>query len=144
MKKFILIALLSFFAGQIVSAQDTVTHDVRQLPQISQNFITEHFSDEKISYIKIDKELLTTDYEVTFVSGKEVEFDKNGTWREVDCKKAAVPAAIIPEKILQYVNQNYANSSIVKIGKEYRHYEVELANDLDLEFDLEGNFLRID
>lgn len=144
MKKIVFIALLSFFSFQILSAQETVTQDTKKLPQKAQDFITQHFSDEKISYIKIDEELLNIDYDVIFVSGKELEFAKDGEWKEVDCKNSAVPSAIIPANMLQYVNQNFNGQYITKIEKKYNHYEVELSNNLELEFGKSGNFLRVD
>ncbi|MDR2010786.1 MAG: PepSY-like domain-containing protein [Bacteroidales bacterium] len=144
MKKIVFIALLSFLSVQILPAQEVVTQDIKKLPQKAQDFIAKHFSGEKISYIKIDEELLKTDYDVTFVSGKELEFTKDGEWKEVDCKNSAVPSEIIPANILTYVKQNFSNLDITKIEKKSKSYEVELSNNLDLEFDKNGNFLRID
>ena len=144
MKKFVFVALLSLFAVQVLPAQESVTQDIKRLPQNAQNFIAKHFADEKISYIKIDEELLKTDYDVIFVSGKEIEFTKDGEWKEVDCKHSAIPSAIIPVNIQTYVSQNFNGILITKIEKKSNHYEVELSNNLDLDFDRNGNFLRID
>ncbi len=38
------------------------------------------------------------------------EFDKNGNWDKVDCHHAAVPAAIIPASIANYVKANFPDS----------------------------------
>lgn len=144
MKKIVFMALIGLLAAGPLQAQDIVTQDIKQLPPKSQKLITDYFSAEKISYIKIDEEWLSKDYEVTFVSGNEIEFSKNGDWHEINCKRSAVPEALVPGNILAYVKKNFSGTSIAKIEKKSNHYEVELSNDLDMEFDLSGNFLRLD
>lgn len=144
MKKSALIILGVLFTFQLVSAKDTIVKEAAKLPLPAQSFLKEHFSEETISYITIDEELLSTEYDVIFISGVEVEFSKNGNWKEVDCKKNAVPKAIIPQKISQYVNENFGETFITKIEKNRREYEIKLSNKIELDFDLDGNFKRID
>jgi hypothetical protein len=55
-----------------------------------------------------------------------------------------VPAKIVPAKISKYVHKNYPNVLIKEIQKERRKYEVSLSNGLDLDFNLNGKFLKID
>ena len=83
-------------------------------------------------------------YDVVFTNGYKVEFDKKGNWQEVDCNVDAVPTAIIPAAIRTYIQQNYANSLIVQIDKDRHGYSIELNNGLDLDFDSDGKFRRID
>ena len=83
-------------------------------------------------------------YEVIFASSSKVEFFKDGTWKEVDCKYSAVPEAVIPEAILRYVKTNYPGHKVVKIEKEDRGYEAKLANGMKLEFDKKFNLVDID
>ena len=76
--------------------------------------------------------------------GVKLEFKSSGEWREVDCEPDAVPVLIIPEKILQFVNNKYPDSYVVSIERKLTRYLVDLNNDLELVFDDEGNFKRID
>ncbi|WP_369695841.1 PepSY-like domain-containing protein [uncultured Duncaniella sp.] len=46
--------------------------------------------------------------------------------------------------IATYVKQNHKGSRIIGIEKKRNGYEIELSNDLDLEFDKQGNFIRFD
>ena len=39
---------------------------------------------------------------------------------------------------------HFAGATVVKIDKEYYGYDVELSNDLDLKFNAQGQFMRID
>ena len=56
----------------------------------------------------------------------------------------AVPADLIPASIAEYVKTHFPGTQIVKIDKERRGYEVELSNDLDLQFNKNGKFIGID
>ena len=56
----------------------------------------------------------------------------------------AVPAAIIPEAIRQYVSTNFAGTIITKIDKERYGYDIELSNDIDLKFNDQGALIGMD
>lgn len=144
MKKTILFVLVSLFTIQLATARDVVTKDVEKLPQQAKAFIAKFYPEEKVSYIKIDEEIIETTYDVVFVSGVELEFNKDGVWKEIDGKYMAIPAGIIPQKISDYVQRTFPESSVNKVEKKKYRYEVELSNRLDLEFDKDGNFIRID
>ena len=143
MKKAAFLIVGGLMALQKVSATDVVTRDMARLPQAARELIDTHFASEKVSYVKIDEEILTTTYEVVFVSGSEIEFVENGVWKEIDCHHSAVPMSVVPEKIAAYVQQNFPGVVINKIEKD-KHYELELSNHLDLYFDRHYNFVGID
>ena len=144
MKKFILIMTSLFFAVPFISAKDVFTKDVERLPAPAKEFISKYFPGEKISYIEIDKEIISTTYEVTFVNGIDLEFNKDGEWKEVDTKTVPVPAEIIPEKIKEFVKQNFEKEFITQIEKQRFRYEVKLSNKLELEFNKKGELVKID
>lgn len=52
--------------------------------------------------------------------------------------------AFILQSIRDYAAKNFSAHQIRKIEKNSRKYEVKLTNGVELEFDLNGNFLRID
>lgn len=145
MKKFVLgllftaVALISpsAFAGDVIIKK-------HELPQISQNFIDKHFGDKQISYVMMDKGLITNDYKIKFVDNVEIEFDHQGEWEEVDGNKTAIATDFIEPKILQYVAQNFGGAYITKIEKSYNSFEVKLSNSLELIFSKAGEFKKID
>lgn len=114
------------------------------LPVTAQTFLKTHFAGQEPSYIIKDKETFSTDYKVQFANNIEVEFDAKGNWEEVDGNHASIPAAIVPKTIASYVKTNFANTTVTKISKDYKGYEVNISNGLELEFNSKGNFLRID
>jgi len=109
MKKILSILVLAIVAVQFAFAGDVITKDAKELPLNARNFINQYFSKPQISYIKIDSEFLSKKYEVTLTDRTEIDFDKKGNWTEVDCKKGAVPAALIPVSIKDYVKKNFPN-----------------------------------
>ena len=145
MKKLLILAAAVFALGtSTVSADNDRPISVSELPEKAQQFIRQHFPNEKVSFDKMERELFDTTYEVIFTSSSKVEFLKNGDWKEVDCKYSTVPAAIIPQQIAQYVSQYYPDTSVVQIDRDKRDYEVKLTNGLELTFDLKFNLIDID
>ena len=65
----------------MVSCDDKVV-TIDQLPTPAQSYLTENYPDQKV--IKKDIEGLSTRYEVTLESGMKVEFDGDGSLRDVD------------------------------------------------------------
>ncbi len=57
---------------------------------------------------------------------------------------SAVPAAIVPAAIKQYVNATFPGMVITKIEKERYGYDIELSNDLELKFNHQGALLSMD
>lgn len=145
MKKLLILAAAVFALGtSTVSADNDRPISVSELPEKAQQFIRQHFPNEKVSFAKMECELFDTTYEVIFTSSSKVEFLRNGDWKEVDCKYSTVPAAIIPQQIAQYVSQYYPDTSVVQIDRDKRDYEVKLTNGLELTFDLKFNLIDID
>ena len=142
MKKILalLVCLLTISTG--VRADDDRPGRFDQLPAKAQAYVKKYFPQEKVALAKMEKDFFDKKYEVIFASSK-VEFFKDGTWKEVDCKYSAVPEAVIPEAILRYVKATYPDHKVVKIEKEDRGYEAKLANGMKLEFDNKFNLIDI-
>lgn len=146
MKSLAIKALMSafLFIGISSNAQESVITK-NELPQTAQKFISDNFSKSSIDYVKMDKEILSTDYKVKFTDGSEVEFDSKGEWMEVDGNKTNIPTGFIQKSILTYVKAKFPNAQIEKIEKgRFGKQEVKLSNGLELEFNSKGEFKRID
>ncbi|MDE5622397.1 MAG: PepSY-like domain-containing protein [Alistipes sp.] len=73
-----------------------------------------------------------------------MEFDRNGEWKEVEVRTGSIPAAIIPQQIRQYLDQNYPDTPVRQIDRDRRGYEVKLVNGLELEFNNNFALIKID
>ncbi|KAA9354915.1 MULTISPECIES: PepSY-like domain-containing protein [Larkinella] len=118
------------------------------LPQNAQNFIRTHFPQETILQVVKERDGLTTGFDVILSNGFDLDFTKSGECTQVDGKDQAIPDAVInPEKIRTYVQTNFSQQTIVSWEKNENdrdRYSIELSNGLDLNFDKNGDFLRVD
>ena len=144
MKKILalLVCLLTISTG--VRADDARPVRFAQLPAKAQAYVKKYFPQEKVALAKMEKDFFDKKYEVIFANSSKVEFFKDGTWKEVDCKYSTVPEAVIPEAILRYVKATYPDQKVYYIEKEDRGYEAKLANGMKLEFDNKFNLIDID
>ena len=143
MKK-LLFLLLSVFTLQVAQADNDKPITVDQLPEKAQQFIRQHFANEKVSLAKSERDFLEVTYEVIFTSGMKVEFTNDGQWKDVDCRYASVPKGIVPAQIAQKAQELYPETTIRQIDRDSRDYEVKLSNGLELTFDLKFNLIDID
>ncbi len=114
-----------------------------KLPVTSQSFIESHFPGVEAVLVEKDDD----GYDVRLSNGVEIDFNLNGEWDEVDGKNQELPEGIrslIPASIVEYVTTNYPDQAIVEINKEPYGYEVGLSNAVELEFNADGEFIRVD
>ena len=138
MKKIIILALGMISLNLFASCDKFITY--HELPQKAQAFIAEHFNGIDVLSVKYDD----GEYEVVLANGNEIDFDRAGEWKDVDCHTMPVPAGIVPQAIATYVHEKFPDNFIVQIEKDMNRYKVDLNNDLDLVFDKNGNFLHVD
>ena len=136
---FILLAFVMTMSMPVMSDNDRViTFD--QLPAPAQAMLKQHFGDKVPLVITADR----SDFNVMYQSGEKVEFDKKGNWREIECKRSSVPEALVPEQIKAAVKKSFPGTTIQKIDRDRRGYDVELDNGLDLEFNKKFQMVEID
>lgn len=144
MKRFLIVTVIVLFGlsscwadgkKEVVTAQD--------IPAAGQQTLATCFAASKVSVALKETELFEVEYEVRFEDGSEIVFDSDGLWKKVDCRKSAVPEQLIPAEILKKVQASFPGIAIVEIEKDGLGYDVELGNDLDLNFDKKFR-MRID
>ena len=141
MKKYLFLVIAVVFSFTSGYAFDKYSIDRNDLPEAAQTFLTEFFPKAKVGMVKTDKHLLKkTDYDVKLVNGTKIEFNNSGKWTSVDCKTREVPEGIVPKTIRTYVKKNFPDVKIVKIEKTSTKYEVGLSDDVELTFNLLGQF----
>lgn len=140
MKKIIIIAVM--FLGFTISANAQKKIEVTELPKPAQDFLKKHFSNREIDVVKKDAEHGEKGYEVKLKNGTEIEFWKDGSYREVDGGKKPIPTAFIPAPVKDYVSKNHPNEKITHIDYGHKDLDVDLTNNIDLEFTKEGKILK--
>ncbi len=148
MKKIGLLLLAFCLSGIIPAIARDRKIPVSELPENATRFITDNFGSIRIVYVEKER----NKYEVKLSNGMEVDFFDDGTWKNVEGKGSIVPEAIVktlPADINSYINTNFESPRIIGLKKKVYGYEVELIDpstgeDIELQFDQSGKFLKMD
>lgn len=145
MKLHRIIAVCLLAVGLGACSSEAVSHDASQIPEKARQTISQNFT-SAISVVKTEKDMGRIDeYEVVLTDGTEIEFEANGDWKNINTpNNIAIPSGLIPTAIAGYVAEKHAGALIVGIEKEKKGYDVELSNGVDIQFDLQGNFVKYD
>ena len=138
MKKYLLIAMFAMSFNAKADHDQVITFN--QLPAASQAFHKQHFANKVPLIVTMDWD----DYTVRYESGEKVEFDKQGNWKEIDCRVSSVPRELIPEQIKNHIKSTFPGTTILKIDRNRRGYEVKLNNGLEIEYSPTFQVIDID
>ena len=143
-----LFAIIASVATLFAASQPTTMEDraisFNELPAKAQSFINTYFANEEISHIILDRDVISVDYNVALFSGTKLEFDSKGEWKEVDTRNGAVPEALIPNAIAEYVKSKYPNRKITEISRNHTYTEVTLNGGLELTFNKSYKLVDVD
>ena len=115
--------------GLVAKADNDRVITYEQLPQPAKDMIKAHFASKVPMIITADFD----DFEVFFESGEKIEFDIQGSWKEISCKRTFVPDALIPDMVKAGVKKSFPEAAIIKIERDRRGYEVRLNNGFEVE-----------
>ena len=133
MKK--IFTLLFLFSASLMA--DDIYIMPEQLPQNALQFIQKYFPNVNILYAEMDKK----GYEVQLSNGVEIEFLRNGEFKEIEGNYVALPFEILPQSVANTVGKTYPNTVITKIKRKWNFYEVKLNNMMELYIDANGQLL---
>lgn len=114
-----------------------------ELPSEIKNYVSTHFPNNPIIQSILDKDGFTKSYDIFLEGNFNLEFNKKKEIIQID-GVSQLPDSVIPEKIREYVIANYTKNFITDWELETKHQQVELNNTIELEFDMNGNFIRVD
>ena len=118
--------------------------EFKELPDAAKQFINKHFSKDKVTTIILDDDIITKEYKVVFESGAKIEFDGSGKWEDIECRYDAVPRALVPDKIADYVKKHYPTSKITELNRDHGEWEIKLTGGLELTFNKAFKLIDID
>ena len=140
MKKylFLMVALLTMSFNAKADHNQVITYN--QLPEAAQTLLKQYFAGKVPLIVTMDWD----DYNIVYESGEKVEFDKQGNWKEIDCKVSRVPSELIPEQIKSHIKATFPGATILKLDRNRRGYEVKLNNGLEVEYNPSFQVVDID
>jgi len=128
---------------------DGVHIDPNSLPQSILDYIATHYPNAIIT----EAERYPNKYEVELSNGLKLEFTLDGSFIEISGgsrddnddneEEGDIDPDDLPQVILDYIATHYPNTTIVEAERDSDKYEVELSNDLELEFTLDGRLIKI-
>lgn len=145
MNKIFSLILALFLATSFGYAQDRIIHQ-SELPNEIQHYLSIHFPNSKVLKVEEDKGYFSTSYEVKLQNNIELEF-KGTKIKDIDADRGTkLPDSVIPERIRRYVFENYPNSFVTdwELDDDDNRQQVGLNNGLELEFDKQGRFIKLD
>ena len=123
--------------------EDLPEVDVSKMPAAIVSFINDHFPNTKvIKFVKVTK-LNSISYDVKLSGLVDLEFNSKMGITEIE-SKTELPASVIPSKISDYVATNYPDNFIIEWELEDDHQEVKLDSGIELEFTMDGVFIKVD
>lgn len=144
MKAKAIITALFLMVGLAAQADNDRPIQFDQLPKPAQQLINESFPNDRMSYAKMERDMLDVSYEVILVSGAKLEFGRKGEWKEISTRNAAIDPKLIPAPILEYVKLHHPDNIIVKIERDRYTYEIKLNGGMQLKFNHSFRFVGWD
>ncbi|MDE7108631.1 MAG: PepSY-like domain-containing protein [Muribaculaceae bacterium] len=137
----VLIVLVGMGLSSCSDDDDEKTITETELPGVAKNFIRQYFPDATIRSAQKGN----NEYEVKLSDGTDIDFDKEGNWKDVDAAPGqTIPSGFYPEAIDNYIAANMNGTGINEISKEGAGYDVQLLTGVELLFGLDGSFIGYD
>lgn len=108
-----------------------------------QSFVETHFPTHSIVKIEMEDDDDRIYYDVYLTDGVELEFNLQCSIIDIETING-VPYSALSTRIVEYVEANYPDNVILEWELYLNYQKVYLNNDLEIIFDLDGNFIRID
>ena len=114
-----------------------------EIPNEITTYVTTHFPTNNIIRVTEDKDGTRKSYDVVLSGNIKLEFNRQREITDID-SSSRLPDSVIPQAIRDYASENYPDNFITDWELEDNHQQVGLNNDVDLEFTMDGEFMRVD
>ncbi|MBP8754743.1 MAG: PepSY-like domain-containing protein [Chitinophagales bacterium] len=140
-KRVLFMTLVVFIFTALGCEKEGIINE-NKLPTDIKMYLETHFPSCSTIRIIKDEENKELTYDITLDCGINIEFNGNNEVIDID-GISQLPNSVIPSNILDYTLIEYPNDFIIGWELEGINQQIELNTTLVLEFDSNGNFLRI-
>ncbi|MBZ7950288.1 PepSY-like domain-containing protein [Campylobacter sp. LH-2024] len=133
MKLFFLIFICIFFTH--LNADIIISPD--NLPDNIKTFIKKNFN-ASIGIVQKDR----NSYEVYLSNGLELEFESDGTWKEIESKLDPFDFNFLPYNIIDIIKNKFPNIKAREIERKINYYKIKLSNGIKIYIDFNGTILH--
>lgn len=139
---YLFVALL--FVG-LSSCEDDRVIPESKLPTAAATFISTFYPNEPIIQIvqDFDESRLSREYYVTLQNLTRLEFNRRGEITEID-GRTAIPSGAIDSQLIEKATSLFPEAVAIGWELESDGQDLHLSNRVTLEFNRQGEFLRID
>lgn len=132
-------ALFSTFTLTSCEKEKVLANDA--IPSEIKSYTSLHFPENEIVRVTRVYDDLRREYEVYLTASFYLEFNNR---KEVICIEGVspIPSTVLSIPVSNYLEDHYSGLTPMQWKLEDNHQEVKLSNDLIIEFDKSGNFLR--
>lgn len=137
--------ILSLFGLSLSSCEDDRVVPASELPASATAFIERHYPNELVLQIiqDFDESRLSREYYVTLKNLTRLEFNHRGEITEID-GKTPIPTGAIASSLIDKATELFPSAQSIGWELERNSQDLQLSNQVTLEFTREGQFLRID
>ncbi len=140
MKRLFLLALVPFL---LISCEKEEILPLTDIPSEISNYVSTHFPENPIIQAIKDTDGFELTYDITLEGGLFLKFNRKKEVIDIE-GLTKLPDSVIPAKLLEYATTNYPDNYIIGWELDDRNQQIKLENGLELEFNMNGDFLRID
>lgn len=113
----------------------------KSMPSTINDYMEEYFPDDKYTVNEKKNDVGEVSYVVNIEEGYILTFDVDGDVYIIDGNGDEVEDELLPESVVEFSHESYPSDSIMFWGEQGLYQMVELTNDVDLYFDLDGDFV---
>lgn len=137
------IFLFLFAAALLASCEKETILPEHNLPGEIVTFVNTHFPENPVVQAVKEKDDFELSYKVILNGGFVLEFNRKKEITDID-GGTRLPDSVVPSSILSYVATHFPDQYIVGWERDSRTQHVKLVSGIELDFSMNGEFLRID
>ena len=148
MKKIIALLAVALVASMAWAEDLEKKVSLQELPEKAQEFLNTYFEG-----VKVKKVIKTTDaytfveeFDVYLSNKTQIEFDMVGAWNEITLKnkKVEMPRFIYPNRVIDTIDNQYADKKIVKVSNDGMEYDIKFKDGSEVTINALGKILEFE
>ncbi|OOX88762.1 hypothetical protein BOQ00_08315, partial [Campylobacter coli] len=80
-------------------------------------------------------------YEVYLSDGTELEFESDGSWKEIESKVFPFDLNFLPPNLTNIIQNKFPNTKAREIERKINYYKIKLTNNIEVHIDFNGTIL---
>lgn len=148
MKKIIALLAVALVASMAWAEDLEKKVSLQELPEKAQEFLNTYFEGVKVKKVikTIDAYTFVEEFDVYLSNKTQIEFDMVGAWNEITLKnkKVEMPRFIYPNRVVDTIDNQYADKKIVKVSNDGMEYDIKFKDGSEVTINALGKILEFE